>query len=347
MKNKADEYCKVLDEIYAKVDREAVFSDLEPENRRGYIWCICPSCGQRRAFIYEHGKTLKCNRRNSCSYETTILQYVAGCEKPRGQQFIQAVEYLARLAEIRSPSRGVTPIKPLQPIKKNERKEAKPLDPQWLKKVQAEVKVNLQKSGRALSYLQGRRIPFELALKFGLGFAPYGRWPHYNDKGELIRQWRPGRITVPILDRSRQIMNIYGRVAGDCPKWMRHDFFDGVKGVWNVQVLDNFNMVYITEGIFDALSMIAAKMENVCAINGCHQLPWGEVKAKILCFALDPDTIGGNDWKRILTSAFNADKKVVFLPKSVYGGYKDLNHLWQKTGRIRINTQLFIPSLAA
>ena len=84
---KADDYKSTIDRIYEKIDRQVVFHDLQPDNRNGYLQCNCPACGQRRAFIYEKGKVLKCNRINSCGYQATILQYVAGHSKPRGDRF--------------------------------------------------------------------------------------------------------------------------------------------------------------------------------------------------------------------------------------------------------------------
>ena len=91
---------RLIRDIYDHVDRSIVFSDHRLRDKGRYLECICPACGQRRAFIYKYGKVLRCNRVNECGYEATLIQYTAGCKKPRGKAFIDAITKLAEMAGI-------------------------------------------------------------------------------------------------------------------------------------------------------------------------------------------------------------------------------------------------------
>ena len=48
----------ILEEIYNRIDREAIFSDLEPVNRNNYYSLTCPDCKKKTAFIYKDGSTV-------------------------------------------------------------------------------------------------------------------------------------------------------------------------------------------------------------------------------------------------------------------------------------------------
>jgi len=96
-------------------------------------------------------------------------------------------------------------------------------------------------------------------------------------------------------------------------------------------------MVFLCEGAPDALSLIAAGHENTCAIFGNTGLSnkWEWVKAKVLIFCFDNDT-GGEKWKQLAAEATLKGKKVYFLEKECYRGFKDLNEVWVKTGKIDV-----------
>jgi len=340
--NLKQKYRHTLEQIYAVVELTKVLEHLEPQESGNRIICICPACGQRRAFAYKDRKIIQCNRVKSCGYRATILQFVAGKEHPRGECFKKAVAHLADLAGLPRPETTSAVLdqqwrqrlnKP-QPIAKQQ------MDSSWLDDQMLEAQEQFEKSNIAAQYLLQRKIPIELAKQYQVGFAPYGHWPHYNESKRLIRQWRPGRIVFPVW-QGNDVINLYGRVAGPCPHRMRHDFLPGLKGVWNGNVLSNNLMVYLPEGVFDALSLIAAGHPNTGAINGCHGIDWVKVKAKVICFCLDPETIGSKRWQSILTHAARAGKKVVYLPAESFRGCKDLNQLWMKHRRIDTKVKAF------
>lgn len=170
-------------------------------------------------------------------------------------------------------------------------------------------------------YLRRRGISLELAQRYGAG---YGKDKHGIE-----------RVIFPHTSPSGEILNIYGRAVSDGIK-LKHKHMAGNKGIFNAQALHN-GMVFICEAPFDALSLIAAGHENSCAIFGNTGLSnkWQWVKAKILIFCFDNDS-GGEKWKQLAAEAILNGKKVYFLEQECYQGFKDLNEVWMKTGKIEV-----------
>lgn len=186
-------------------------------------------------------------------------------------------------------------------------------------------------------YLRRRRIPLELAQAHGVGYAAAGKWPHLKD-GRPVRQWRWGRLVFPHTNPAGEIVNLYGRAVGSnekVPKAERHDHLPGPKGIFNARAL-NAETVFICEGVFDALSLMAAGHMNTCAIFGLDGLRWEWIKAKRIVFALDQDQPGQRAWQELAQEGMLRGFEVYFLPAPVYAGYKDLNEAWVATGRLEI-----------
>ena len=330
---------RLIRDIYEQVDRAVVFADHKPRDKGRYLECICPACGQRRAYIYKYGKVLKCNRVNECGYEATLIQYTAGCKKPRGEAFVTAITKLAEMAGIvfEDTRHYLLP----------ERKNIKNPSPAGFK-ARPELETGLYKlqahfDSCAESYLRFRGIPIDLAKKFGVGFAPYGSWPHYATDlktGETrpCRQWRPGRVVFPIRNENGEIVNLYGRAAAEkCPKSVRHDFLPGPKGIFNQRLLEKSESAFIVEGYFDALSMIASGRENTAAIFQAGGIRWDLIKSRNICFGFDPDQYGNRPWQKALDEGVNKGKNIFYLSKETFEGYGDLNELWRLKRRIKPN----------
>jgi hypothetical protein len=179
-------------------------------------------------------------------------------------------------------------------------------------------------------YLKQRGISLEVAQKYGLGYAAPGLWP--NPK----KYFQHGCIVFPHTNPDGEVVNLYGRAAdldGSVPKQYRHAHLEGPKGVFHAQALTK-EKVFITEGSFDALSLLAAGHE-ACAIFGVNGLRWPWVKARLVVFGFDQDE-AGDVWRDLAYQGTVLGKDVYFLPKETYANNKDLNAAWAATGQLDI-----------
>jgi len=180
---------------------------------------------------------------------------------------------------------------------------------------------------RGAAYLQQRGIPLALAQQLGVGYAAPGSWPH------AARDWRGGRVVFPHTTPDGCLVNLYGRAVGteaQVPKAKRHDHLPGTKGYFNATALQTgIEPLWVCEGAFDALALLAAGVQRVVAIFGVQGWRWDwarEVRA--LVFALDADTAGQQQWRQLARQAALRGKRVAVLPPEAYGGHKDVNEAW-------------------
>ena len=180
-------------------------------------------------------------------------------------------------------------------------------------------------------YLSLRKIPIHTAQRCGVGYAAPGRWAH------PARGWLEGRLVAPHTDQSGRVLNLYGRAIelhGEAPKHLRHDHLPAaegrrpVKGVFNASALRSAR-VFIAEGPFDALSLLALGLE-AAAIFGLDGWRWKWVEAKEIVLALDSDRAGRDAFKRLALEAVIRGKQVYFLPPDTLGDCKDINEAFAK-----------------
>lgn len=183
-------------------------------------------------------------------------------------------------------------------------------------------------------YLLWRGIPLDLARLLCVGYAACGQWAHTDPTtGRPLRQWKYGRLVFPHTDVQGRIVNLYGRAVGSdaVPKQLRHDHLAGPKGYFNALDLDSPNTpVYVCEGPFDALSLLAAGASRVVAIFGVGgwRWEWAERTSELI-FAFDADQAGSR-WRDLAWQAVLRGKKVSTLDPSTFEGCKDINEAWVK-----------------
>ena len=175
--------------------------------------------------------------------------------------------------------------------------------------------------------MQQRGIPLALAQQHGVGYAAPGTWPH------VARDWRGGRVVFPHTTPDGCLVNFYGRAVGkaeDVPKAKRHDHLPGAKGYFNATVLQgDTGPLWVCEGVFDALALLAAGIPRVVAIFGVQGWRWDWVREmRALVFALDADTAGQQQWQALARQAALRGKRVAVLPEAAYGGQKDVSAAW-------------------
>jgi DNA primase len=180
---------------------------------------------------------------------------------------------------------------------------------------------------RGEAYLQQRGIPLTLAQQYGVGYAAPGTWPH------AARDWRRGRVVFPHTMPDGRLVNLYGRAVGaaeEVPKAKRHDHLPGVKGYFNAAALQvGLAPLWVCEGAFDVLALLAAGVSRVIAIFGVHGWRWDWVReVRELVFALDADTAGQQQWYQLARQAVLRGKRVAVLPAAAYGGCKDVSEAW-------------------
>jgi len=177
---------------------------------------------------------------------------------------------------------------------------------------------------RGEAYLRQRGIPLALAQRLGVGYAAPGTWPH------AARDWRGGRVVFPHTTPDGRLVNLYGRAVGTAeqvPKAKRHDHLPGEKGYFNAAALQaGEGPVWVCEGAFDALALLAAGVLRVVAIYGVQGWRWEWVRdVRELVFALDADAAGQQQWRALARAAALRGKRVGVLPAEAYGGHKDVN----------------------
>jgi DNA primase len=180
---------------------------------------------------------------------------------------------------------------------------------------------------RGAAYIQQRGIPLALAQQRGVGYAAPGTWPH------AARDWRGGRVVFPHTTPEGHLVNLYGRAVGteeQVPKAKRHDHLPGAKGYFNAAALQaGADPLWVCEGAFDALALLAAGVSRVVAIFGVQGWRWGWVReVRELIFALDADTAGQQQWRQLARQAALRGKRVAVLEPMAYGGYKDASEAW-------------------
>jgi DNA primase len=184
---------------------------------------------------------------------------------------------------------------------------------------------------RGATYLQQRGVPLALAQQLGVGYAAPGSWPH------PARDWRGGRMAFPHTTPDGRLVNLYGRAVGTAeqvPKAKRHDHLPGVKGYFNAPALQaGAGPLWVCEGPFDALALLAAGVSRVVAIFGVQGWRWDWAReVRELGFALDTDAVGQQQWHQLARQAALRGKRVAVLPAAAYGGCKDVSDAWATGG---------------
>jgi hypothetical protein len=189
---------------------------------------------------------------------------------------------------------------------------------------------------RGEAYLRQRGIPRALAQQLGVGYAMPGRWPH------AARDWRDGRVVFPHTTPDGCVVNLYGRAVetgGQVPKAKRHDHLPGEKAYFNATALQaGPGPLWVCEGAFDALALLAAGVSRVVAIFGVQGWRWDWARdVRELVFALDADAAGQQQWRQLAREAALRGKRVAVLPPAAYGGHKDVNEAWA-AGVLRLSS---------
>ena len=150
-------------------------------------------------------------------------------------------------------------------------------------------------------------FPWPWRWQYGVGYAAPSTWPH------AARDWRGGRVVFPHTTPDGRLVNLYGRAVGTAaqvPKATRHDP-SGTKGYFNAEALHaGTGPLWVCEGAFDALALLAAGLSRVVAIYGVQGWCWAWGRhVDALVFALDAHT-AGQQWQQLARQAALRGKRV-------------------------------------
>jgi len=188
----------------------------------------------------------------------------------------------------------------------------------------------------ASQYLSKRAIPLELAKAYGLGFKPTGEPFFLSGKGNPVGL--DERVIVPHTNPADQIVSLYGRsIDAGVDKNYRHLHLPVTKGVFNAQALNlSGEPLYVCEGAFDALSLLAMGFKRVIAVFGLRGFRWDWLAPNeqeiVLAFDYDENPSAQEGGKKsideFLLRATNHNIRVLRVTKEEMGGYKDINDAW-------------------
>ncbi len=89
-------------------------------------------------------------------------------------------------------------------------------------------------------------------------------------------------MVFPHTTPDGHVVNFYGRAVGTAeqvPKAKRHDHLPGAKGYFNAAMLHaGIEPLWVCEGAFDALALLAAGVPHVVAIFGVQGWRWDWVR---------------------------------------------------------------------
>lgn len=284
---------------------------------------ICPVCGNGsgpdatgvQVDPHGDGTQLHCFK---CGFHGDILDFyqkVHNCTLP------EAIRALAeRLAIPADFEDWREPIR-LEPVKKTNPETVQAQDQTKEKKDFSEDlqkwRQNLTQYPEALEYLNARGITLATAQRYGIGFDPSRH-----------------RIILPT---SKNFYTARDTTGTQEPKYLNAK--DAQPELFNAAALyepDAGNVVFITEGIFDALAVIQSGQAAIALNSTSNTRKLVEILQKqktdnTLVLLLDADT-AGNRAAAELAGALQT-LEISFLigsPEILSGGYKDPGQIWQE-----------------
>ena len=176
----------------------------------------------------------------------------------------------------------------------------------------------LRKDPAGMGYLNRRNLSGATLLEaFQIGYSNGSLLRALPKSGDLIRNLKTlgvlnakgqehfrGCVTVPIFDATGKATGIYGRRVTDAEP--SHLYLPGPhRGVFNGAAAKTSQSLFITEAIFDALSLWQAGFKNAVALYGAHG--WTDDHAQLLrdngtteiYLALDNDATGAEATERL------------------------------------------------
>ena len=201
-----------------------------------------------------------------------------------------------------------------QPRSDIKRRKVSTTKPVTLEPQDADLKAFQSNLDQGRQYLESRKIPYNIAEKLGAGVGKLGG---------------ATRLILPHTNPDGEVVSLYGRRI-DKGADFKHYHLSRPKGIFNAQAM-NGEEVWITEGAFDCLALIASGVTNAVAVFGLNGIRWDwlkNVKRIVLCF--DFDESGLKAIKEQAEQALLRGIEVLAITKEELGGANDLAEAWEK-----------------
>jgi hypothetical protein len=174
-----------------------------------------------------------------------------------------------------------------------------------------------QRLSEAADYLASRRIPLEVVQRMGGGVGSMAGAPGL-------------RLILPHTDLDGRAVSLYGRRIDGATDRPHHHLGGRPKGVLNGPALRAAE-VWLTEGAFDALALLAAGVPNAAAVFGVDGLRWDWLRAcRRLVLAFDADEAGRRAITEQAKQAALRGLSVAYITPEELGGAKDIAEAWQR-----------------
>jgi hypothetical protein len=252
-------------------------------------------------------------------------------QRHQGASFITAVEQLAAEVGMTLPDRKPAPRPILKPTAKfrpvaSAKEGHQPLDDHDLMALDRWRKALPGSAGE--QYLQSRRIPLDVAQAAGVGFLPAGE-PMGLDANGKPTGFGP-RVVVAHQLPDGTLVNLYGRSTDPAAdKAIKHRHLHRPKGLfYNCDLLAP-GPLWIVEGVFDALALMAAGVPKVCAVFGVAGFDWRWIGRQEIIIAIDHDEAGEKQAAQMLDEASYRGLKARRLHPQAFGGHKDAAAAWE------------------
>ena len=190
-------------------------------------------------------------------------------------------------------------------------------------------------------YLEARKVPLALAKALGLGCFPPGTWRAKERSRRATTTGKWGRIDFPLETPGGELVGIYSRAVDPqypgkkAPKEVRHDIW-GKRGIFNPRAFSG-PALYLTEGCFDALAMLAAGYTTSAALVGTKGLRWewlSKIQELYLCGDMDAEGMKAA-WSQGGEAILYGVRVYVPGPEA-YGGHQEPAEQWEKEGRVTL-----------
>jgi len=334
----------LLDAIYDRLDVMTALSELEPRKTGQAYTLKCPLCYKKKAFIYEGGHVITCNRRNDCGYSSTLWDYVAKRDSLTTSQ--DTLQALARLSGYTLPSTLSSDA--LEALKRSEVQQTRLETAQGL----LTSRMFTDEAKKEREYLSKRgysdddiramglgAIPPKSALDAHLADAFVNNVNIVNTKISELSVTGYGSthtLSIPLRDKRGRLIGWSVRsISGDEPKYKYSQGIDTGSELHNLDQARGLKNLVLVEAPIDALIATARGLSGVVA---CYRdkpttKQLDDLQAlgiRSVTLALDNDEAGQKGTETTLYAL--AERGIAGYVLTYPEGIKDLDELIKEKG---------------